>query len=95
MAEEEPSSLASIAKCQRLPVKEFEKQYKDHLSGFHQWEQKHHAEDWILFEENIGKQLSIDEVAISQGELYTIVTNKAAHGGRGGIGGHGGRDQSY
>lgn len=85
MAEEEPCSLASIAKCQRLPVKEFEKQYKAHLSGFHQWEQKEHAADWILFEENIGAHLSIDEVAISKGELYTIVTNKAAHGGQGAL----------
>jgi transposase len=33
-----------------------------------------------LFPENIGEKLSIDEVAISNGELYTIVTNKAAHG---------------
>jgi len=39
-----------------------------------------HAEKWLLFPENIGKRLSIDEVAISNGELYTIVTNKAAHG---------------
>ena len=85
MAEEEPSSLASIAKCQRLPVKEFEKQYKEHLSGFHQWEQKEHAEGWILYEKNIGPHLSIDEVAISKGELYTVVTNKAAHGGKGAL----------
>lgn len=85
MAEEEPCSLASIAKCQRLPIKEFEKQYKDHLSGFHQWEQKDHAEQWIVFEENIGPHLSIDEVAISKGELYTVVTNKAAHGGKGAL----------
>jgi transposase len=33
-----------------------------------------------LFPDNIGERLSIDEVAISNGELYTIVTNKAAHG---------------
>jgi len=80
MAEEEPSSLASIAKSQKIPAKEFEKQYKDHLSGFRTWGQLEHAEDWLLFEDNIGKNLSIDEVAISNGELYTIVTNKAAHG---------------
>lgn len=85
MAEEEPSSLASIAKCQRLPVKEFEKQYKDHLSGFHAWEQKDHAAEWILFPDNLGAQLSIDEVAISKGELYTVVTNKAAKGGKGAL----------
>lgn len=39
-----------------------------------------HAEEWLLFPDNIGKNLSIDEVAISNGELYTIVTNKAACG---------------
>lgn len=39
-----------------------------------------HAEEWLLFPENIGEKVSIDEVAVSNGELYTIVTNKAAHG---------------
>lgn len=80
-----PVSLASIAVSACLPVKAFEKQYKDHLSGFHDWEQKEHAEDWVLFKENIGAHLSIDEVAISKGELYTVVTNKAAHGGQGAL----------
>jgi len=80
-----PVSLASIAVSACLPVKEFEKQYKDQLSGFHQWEQKDHAEDWLLYAKNIGPQLSIDEVAVSKGELYTIVTNKAAHGGQGAL----------
>lgn len=50
------------------------------MSGFRSWDQLEHAEKWLLFPENIGKKLSIDEVAISNGELYTIVTNKAAHG---------------
>lgn len=34
----------------------------------------------MLFEENIGSHLSIDETSLSQGELYTIITNKAAKG---------------
>jgi transposase len=42
------------------------------------WEQKPHADEWLLFPDNIGSQLSIDETAFSDGELYTIVTNKAA-----------------
>lgn len=50
------------------------------MSGFKDWDQLEHAEDWLLFPENIGEKLSIDEVAISNGELYTIVTNKDAHG---------------
>ena len=80
MAEEEPSSLTSIARSQRIPAKEFEKQYKEHLSGFHTWEQKDHAEQWMIFPENIGKNLSLDEVALTNGELYTVLTNKQYHG---------------
>jgi transposase len=60
-------------------------QHKDHLSGFKEWDQLEHAREWLLFPENIGKCLSIDEVALSQGELYTIVTNKAAKGRAGSI----------
>jgi transposase len=38
-----------------------------------------------LFTENIGVQLSIDETSLSNGELYTIITNKAAKGRHGSI----------
>jgi transposase len=38
-----------------------------------------------LFEKNIGEHLSIDETAVSKGELYTIITNKDAHGGKGAL----------
>lgn len=61
-------------------MKEFEKQYKDHLSGFKDWDQKGHAEEWIIFPENIGQRLSLDEVALTNGELYTVITNKEFHG---------------
>jgi len=44
-----------------------------------------HADNWIVFSENIGSFLTIDETSLSQGELYTIVTNKAAHGRKGTI----------
>ncbi|MBU2214191.1 transposase [Patescibacteria group bacterium] len=85
MAEEEAVSLISIAKSQRLPAKEFEKQYKEHISGFRQWNQLKHADRYILFPENIGRHLSIDEVSLSNGELYTVITNKAAKGRSGAI----------
>jgi len=32
----------------------------------------------LIFPDNIGKYLSIDEVSLSKGELYTIVTNKSS-----------------
>lgn len=50
------------------------------MSNFHDWSQKDHAEKWTVFPKNIGQRLSIDEVDVSNGELYTIVTNKAARG---------------
>jgi transposase len=39
----------------------------------------------LLFFENIGEYLSIDETAFTNGELYTIVTNKAAKGKKGAL----------
>jgi transposase len=56
--------------------KTLQKHYKHQVSGYHQWEQKHHAEDYLIFPENITDSISIDEVSLSKGELYTIVTNK-------------------
>lgn len=37
----------------------------------------------MLFPENFGKDMSLDETSLSNGEVYTILTNKAAHGGKG------------
>lgn len=44
-----------------------------------------HACQWMLFQQNIGPALSIDETAFSSGELYTIVTNKQAKGRKGSL----------
>lgn len=59
------------------------KYYKHKSSNFQQWEQKAHAENYLLYPQNIGPYLSIDEVSLSKGELYTYVTNKAAKGKKG------------
>jgi transposase len=39
----------------------------------------------MLFPANIASHLSMDETSLSQGELYTIVTNKAAKGNKGAL----------
>lgn len=62
-----------------------QRHHRDHLSDFKQWKQLSHAKDWLLYPQNIGPRLSIDEVALSQGELYTIITNKKARGRAGSI----------
>lgn len=61
------------------------RQYRDYLSDFKSWDQKSHAKEWLLYPENLGEQLSIDETSLSHGELYTILTNKAAKGKKGAI----------
>ena len=57
----------------------FEKQYKETLSDFRHWDQLEHADEWLLFPENIGPRVAIDESSLSNGELYTFVTNREAH----------------
>lgn len=63
--------------------KKFQRQYKQCISDFKNWEQKSHAQDLVLYPENISSQLSIDEVALSDGELYTVLTSKHAKGRKG------------
>jgi len=56
--------------------KTLQRHYKHQVSGFKQWEQLPHAEDYLIYPENVTAHLSIDEVSLSKGELYTFVTNK-------------------
>ena len=65
--------------------KKLGRQYRDYLSEFKDWKAKKHAKEWLVFPENMGKYLSIDETALSKGELYTIITNKKAKGKKGAI----------
>jgi transposase len=80
-----PISSKSLEKHYHIDGNQFSQQYKDHLSDFNQWDQKSHAHKWMLFPENIGPKLSIDETALTNGELYTIITNKVAKGRKGAL----------
>lgn len=65
--------------------KQLQSQYKEHLSDYKDWEQKEHAQDYILYPKNVSYRLCIDETALSKGELYTIIINKDKHGRKGSI----------
>ena len=65
--------------------RKFQRQYKKSISDFKDWDQMEHAADWILYPENLSDQLSLDEVALSDGELYTVLTSKKAKGRKGSI----------
>ena len=77
-----PISCHLLGRLYTVDGKQLQQQYKGFLSDFHSWDQKEHADEWMLFEQNIGPSLSIDETALSNGELYTIITNKEAKGGK-------------
>jgi len=78
------SNLLSIIYC-HIDGEQLGRHYKEYLSDFNKWEPKSHAQDWLVFPENTGEYLSIDETSVSRGELYTVLTNKEAHGGKGTI----------
>lgn len=78
-----PISCFQLGKYFHLDGKQLQQQYKHHISHYRGWDQQEHASEWILYPENIGRHLSIDETSLSNDELYTIVTNKAAKGQKG------------
>jgi len=80
-----PIPAQSLERYYHIDGKQLERHYKEHLSGYEQWPEKDHAEQWLVFPDNIGENLSIDETSISNGELYTIVTNKSAKGCKGSL----------
>lgn len=78
-----PTTSRSLDNYYHINGATFEKQYKEVLSGYRGWTELSHAEDWLVFPENIGESICIDETAPSNGELYTVVTNRASRGGKG------------
>lgn len=80
-----PISSNSLEKFFHVNGNQLGQQYKDFLSDYRTWDQKEHASRWLLFSKNIGPRLSIDETSLSNGELYTILTNKDAKGKKGAL----------
>lgn len=75
-----PISSNSLEKFFYIDGNQLGQQYKEYLSEYKTWDQKEHACEWILFPDNIGPNLSLDETALSNGELYTVLTNKEGKG---------------
>jgi Transposase and inactivated derivatives len=57
---------------------ELERSYKHHLSDYSEWGQRDHASNWMLIEDNLGENLSIDETMLQE-DLVTILSNKDGH----------------
>lgn len=83
--ESTPISISTLAARNGLKGQTLRKQYKEKISDYRNWDQLEHAEEYILFPENLGPDMSLDETCLSNGDVYTILTNKAAHGGKGAL----------
>ena len=66
-----------------INARTFDKQYKEVLSGYRTWESLKHADQWLVFPENFGPNMAIDETSLSNGDLYTVITNRDRHGREG------------
>lgn len=78
-------SICVLAERYGVKGQTLRKQYKEKISGYRKWPQLDHAHDYILYPENIGENLSLDETCLSNGDVYTILTNKAAKGRKGAL----------
>lgn len=77
-----PIPALSLERYYKINGETLEKNYKEHLSGFREWNQLEHSNDWVLIEENMGEQLSIDE-SMHAKDLFTFLSNKKGHGKKG------------
>jgi transposase len=68
--------MSNIASYYGINSQKLHRHYKHGVSGFKDWPQLPHAEEYLIYPENITDKLSIDEVSLSKGELYTFITNK-------------------
>ena len=71
-------SICVLAERYGVKGQTLRKQYKEKISDYRNWDQLEHAHDYLLYPENIGENLSLDETCLSNGDVYTILTNKAA-----------------
>ena len=80
-----PITARSLQKPYHIKADEFGRAYKDYLSDFRIWKHQSHTQKWLIFPRNIVANLSIDETAFTNGDLYTIISNKDAHGRKGAL----------
>lgn len=73
-----PVTAQCVGRFFRTDGKYLSRAYKEHLSGFEGWEQKPHADGWVLLEENMGERLGIDETMLHH-DLFTFLSNKDGH----------------
>lgn len=57
--------------------------YKKQKDGYASWNQASHAEEYLVFPENLTPHLAIDEVSLAKGELYSFISSRDRTGRKG------------
>ncbi len=74
--------MSTIASYYKVNKERLRRSYKRELSNFDTWEQKDHAEEYLIYPQNVSSRIAIDEISLSKGELYTFVTSKEHPGNK-------------
>ncbi|MDA8581784.1 transposase [Schleiferiaceae bacterium] len=75
--------ISVVAHYCGMEVDTARRHYKKKWSDYKDWEQQQHAEAYLLFPENMSHAIAIDEVSLTRGELYTIVSSRTRSGRKG------------
>jgi len=76
-------SIKHIAQMYCVNGKHFADLYRNKLSGYAEWCEEELDCGFYFNSANIGPYMSLDETCLSNGEVWTFLTNKEGHGGRG------------
>ena len=58
-------SICVLAERYGVKGQTLRKQYKEKISDYRNWDQLEHAHDYLLYPENIGENLSLDETSLA------------------------------
>ena len=58
-----PVTCRTLGDFYHIDARTFAKQYKEVLSGYRTWSELPHADEWLVFAENVGPNLAIDETS--------------------------------
>ena len=76
-------SIKHIAQMYYVNGKHFADLYRNKLSGYAEWCEDELGCGFYFNAANIGPYMSLDETCLSNGEVWTFLTNKDGHGGKG------------
>ncbi len=76
-------SIKHIAQMYCVNGKHFADLYRNRISGYADWCESELCSGFYFNAANIGPYMSLDETCLSNGDVWTFLTNKDGHGGRG------------